>query len=91
MVSPMYCITVTLCFRQSSQNWDAENFLLRKTVMPVRRTTPKRLDLHQETKQPPVVDAVNRRVEVTSLDGSGHPDEESRTVVQRQVDVEDVV
>lgn len=30
----MYCITVTLCFLQSSQNWEAENFLLRKMVIP---------------------------------------------------------
>lgn len=28
---------------------------------------------------------------ITSLDAAGHPDQEARAVIQRQVDVEDVV
>lgn len=36
----MYCITVTLCFLQSSQNWEAENFLLSTMVTPANINTP---------------------------------------------------
>lgn len=37
----MYCITVTLCFLQSFQNWEAENFFLSKTVMPEHVNKPR--------------------------------------------------
>lgn len=36
IVSPMYCMIVTLYFLQSSQNWDVENLLLMAIVIPTR-------------------------------------------------------
>lgn len=35
IISPMYWMTVTLYFRQSFQKLEAENLLLKTTVMPV--------------------------------------------------------
>ena len=39
--SPIYVITVTLYFAQSSQNFSTENFFLKTTVPPVNKVEPK--------------------------------------------------
>lgn len=90
MVSPMYCITVTLYFLQSSQNCEAENFLLRKMVIPAINIIQHSLYLSVNLYVTFFSYTHERRI-ITPLDGSGHPDEEARAVIERQIDVEDVL
>ena len=45
--SPIYWNTVTLCFLQSFQNWEAENFFFKTHVAPVKQQTMSPLNVLQ--------------------------------------------